>query len=293
MRLCNLDISIFELLARYRYLTPELTTLLLGRAKKGYVTERLRILLDHGYVIQYNASILPNTWPDFYMIDKPAINELIASGHDPLLILPIYRNEAGLKAPNFDHDFQACNVIASLEIVARQRGIEFITWQDIIQRNGPETSMLLPYRIAYRFPNGSRQTDDGFLKPDGPGPFGVRKPNGKVSFFALELESGNHPVEPTKDLKRGSTLKKVLAYQDAVKKNEHKKQIGIAGLRTLFVTKSETRVNSMVSTTESVVGPTNQFLFTHLPFDEPQAQLSLFDREWMRAGMDPTTLVPA
>ena len=54
----------------------------------------------------------------------------------------------------------------------------------------------------------------GKLVPDGL--FGIRYPNGQVSFFALESENFN-PIEP-KDLNRASTLKKLLAYHDIINK---------------------------------------------------------------------------
>ena len=52
IRLTEFDYTILSLLARCRYLTPELIALLSGFTDKQYTTRRLRVLLDHHYVIQ-------------------------------------------------------------------------------------------------------------------------------------------------------------------------------------------------------------------------------------------------
>jgi len=292
IRIGEFDIAIFGLLATYRYLTAEHISLLLGKNGKGYVTDRQLLLFETGYIKQYDDNRLPLAWPNVYMIDEPAIEELLKRDWQEHQIITRYRREAGLRSPNFGHDFAACNVIASLQIRAQQEGVEFLTWQKILDHYKRRIFEKLEFDISYRFPNGSRVPDKDKLMPDGNGPFGFVRPNGKAKIFALELETGNNPVEPTIDLKRPSTLKKALAYQNIVKQKEHTKKWGVKTLRTLFVTAREARLNSMLLTTENVIGPTNQFLFTHAPIFGHSPILSLFDREWQLAGMDPTTLVP-
>lgn len=292
IRIGEFDIAIFGLLATYRYLTAEHISLLLGKNGKGYATDRLLLLFENGYIKQYYDERLPLAWPNVFVIDEPAIEVLLNNDWQEHQIITRYRREAGLRSPNFSHDFAACNVIASLQIRAQQKGVEFLTWRDILDHNKRRLFDKLGFEISYTFPNGSRVHEKDNLMPDGNGPFGFVLPNGKAKIFGLELETGANPVEPTIDLKRPSTLKKALAYQYIVKQKEHTKKWGVKTLRILFVTGREVRLNSMLLTTENVIGPTNQFLFTHAPIFKHSPLLSLFDRQWKLAGMDPTTLIP-
>ncbi len=292
IRIGDFDIAIFGLLATYRYLTAKQISLLLGKKKKGYTTDRLLPLFENGYVKQYYDERLPLAWPNVYMIDEPAIEELLKIDWQEHHIITRYRREAGLRSPNFGHDFAACNVIASIQIRVQQEGLKFLTWQDILDHNNRRIFEKLEFDISYRFPNGSRVYEKDKLMPDGNGPFGFVLPNGKAILLGLELETGANPVEPTIDLKRPSTLKKALAYQNIVQQKEHTKLWGLKTLRTLFVTAREPRLNTMLLTTKNVIGPTNQFLFIDAPIFGHSPMLSLFDREWHRPGMEPTTLMP-
>lgn len=254
--------------------------------------DRLLILFELGYVQQYNDDRMSLHWPNVYMIDQPAIDVLLKNDWEEHQIITLHRKQSGIRSPNFDHDFAAANVVASIQVLAPKFDRAFIPWNKIFDRHGSKTSIKLPFSISHRFPNGSMVPENDFLKPDANGPFGLMKPNGKTSFFAHELETGQNPVEPTRDLKRASTLKKVLAYTNVEKNRAYVEHWGIRNLRTLFVTEKQARLTSMLDTTSRVIGPTNQFLFLAAPIFKHAPLIPYLEKELQRSGMEPTLLMP-
>ncbi len=283
----ELDLAIFELLIEYRYLSNKLIALLLGRSFE-YVRDRNKLLANHEYIRHYGRDRLPLHWPDYFMINDRGRDALVERGIFPEEIVTKFRENNNNCDQNFTHDFATCNAIASIEIGAKEAGYEFITWQDIITKAGVDTSIKMPCTIQYRFsPSSEMKHLNTKLIPDGL--FGIRKPDGQVSFFAVELERGT-PIMPTSDLKRPSLLKKVLAYQNLQKNRTYKSQLKIPNLRTIFLTESEVTCQNLATTALEIGGKTNQFLFGVTPVERPDP-VDLFSQQFLRAGHPPTTLV--
>jgi hypothetical protein len=286
----DFDRRIFRLLATYKYLTNRLIAGLLDKSE-GYVADRTLLLFEARFLKQYvdpDRKMPPGT-PNYYMLDEPGAEELVSEGTDPDEIINIYRQTTEEKSPNFVHDFAACNLMASIEIEAKALGYEYIPWHAILARVGHSTSTEMPCQIRYRFPDGHMENKNTSARPDGL--FGLRQPSGKVSFFAVEVEKGN-PIKPNKNLARGSILNKVLAYRDIRKTRQFHKVLGIGNLRTIIFAKSLVRANTMVLSTEEIIGPTNQFLFTHADYSKTTPYTLLLGRQFLRAGMEPTALIP-
>ncbi len=187
-------------------------------------------------------------------------------------------------AKNFSHSMMICDTMASIELGVMRSDCELVTWQEIVERANVPSPMKLPCNISYGFTNGQTVRASTFLHPDGL--FGIRYPNKKVAFFALEAEHFN-PIKPS-NIDRASFLKKFLGYRDIIKTGAYR-QLGIPNLRILVVAPTSEKVKHMKELVVDEVRQSNLFLFNHIPVQEeifkaPAPFPELFIREWQRAG---------
>lgn len=178
-----------------------------------------------------------------------------------------------------------CDTLASIEIGLKDTGCEFIPWTEIVSKVDHDDPMRLEFSTTYE---GKRVS--GKIVPDGL--FGIRYPNGLVSFFALEAENFS-PIEP-KSLERSSTLKKLLAYTDIIK-NKTFKQLGIPNLRVLFVYPTAIRSGHAHELAVKLFTESNMFMFNDIPVQEmlfkaPPPFPDLVTSKWLRAGLEPKEL---
>lgn len=255
--------------------------------KKG-ILHQLKYRQEQGYIFRpkeqrrgYN-----NLWcPNIHAITKKGEQVLIDHDRHPLKVTRLFRPKGDAPVKNFAHAMMICDSLASIEIGVKKSGCEFIPWTEIVDRVEAKDPQRFEFETRYQ---GSRVA--GKLVPDGL--FGIRYPNGQASFFVLEAENFN-PVEP-KDLKRASTLKKLLAYNDIIK-NKKYKQLGIPNLRVLFVFPTKARTQHAVELAERLYGSTNMFLFHDIPaqelmFKAPPPFPELLTSDWKRAGLDSVPL---
>lgn len=287
------DVEILTLLARYRYLRSTFLRSFTNRStsKLNYA---LRKLFDNGFIDKPRSQRrgYNNLYsPDIYELDTNGRELLAERGVAPFEITRLLRQTNTGPIKNFAHSMMICDAMASLELGVRGSDCTLISWQEIIARCTDPKPMKLPCSLRHTFPNGKTDSLDTFMIPDGL--FGVRYPDGKASFFALEAEHYN-PIEPT-NLDRASFFKKLLAYRDIVKTGVYKRQLNIPNLRVLVVAPTEERVSHMIQLTERIAGSSNLFLFHHVPIQEellkaPPPFPELFTAEWLRAGMEPARI---
>jgi hypothetical protein len=301
------QIGLVEDIAALPYSTPEILAKLNGKKAKDWTTRILAPLCADGLLRHHGEDDdLPKHWPDFYITTEKADELLYEHGTKPFQIIRHYRKLTDTSHVNFKHDFPATNVIASMEIEANALGYPVRRWTDILANAGPNPSMKIPCTINYRPKRGERVYFDDYMVNDGM--IAISFSPGSWSNFTIEHERGN-PIEPTMDLKRASLLKKSIALKDIHKRaawtkyekslpigqrplRGYRKQLNITNMRTLFISKSEARMNTMVETALSITGPTNLLLFTHLDTLHKKPYENLLSREWHRPGMEPTTLMP-
>lgn len=286
------DRDILRLLARYRYLRASFIAQLLPERSSQGLSRSLRRLFDHGYIDKpreqhrgYNSLYCP----DIYELDEKGRAVML---DEPMEITRLYRQKIDAPLRNFAHSMMICDALASIEIGLLGSRHELISWQDIVARTPHRSPMKLPCNLAYTFPDGRKETNKTFLIPDGL--FGIRHPDNKVSFFALECEHYN-PIEP-RNLKRASFLKKVLGYRDIQRTGVYKSQLAIPNLRVLVVAPTEPRMIHMMELAGDITQKSNLFLFTHVPVQEellkaPKPFPSLVDHPWQRVGHEPASLI--
>ena len=282
--------EVLVLLAQYRYLrTTSLIALLPHRHPQG-LRATLRLLFDEGLITQpreafkgYNSLITPN----IYMLTEKGETHLHSIGIKPELIARIYRKKTDAPIRNFGHAMMISDGLSSIQAGTLDTPVEFIPWTRIIHEHQSFKALKLPFSFTHNNEYvQDRLTSDGL--------FGLRFADGKVSYFMYEAEHFN-PIEPTRDYRRPSTLKKVLGYRD-ISKTKIYSQIGITNMRVVFLFPTATRCKHAVEMAERVLKkPTNLFLFGVIPVQEdilkaPPPMPELLTAPLARAGMEPKPL---
>src|ERR1019366_6359719 len=83
------------------------------------------------------------------------------------------------------------------------------------------------------------------------------------SYFMLEIDRGEMPVERYKNVQRTYFAKKMLTYFEANRQRRHKHDLGIDNFRVLTVTTKPSRVELMLNALDAITNGkgSNMFLF--------------------------------
>lgn len=282
--------QVLVLLAQYRYLrTTSLIALLPHRHPQG-LRDTLRRLLDEGLVEIPNEAFRGYSslyTPNIYMLTEKGVRYLTERGLKPHQITRLYRQVTDAPVKNFAHAMMTCDALSSIHAGTIDTPVTFIPWTEIVARTTAPKPMKLPFKASH-----DGQYIQSAIVPDGL--FGLRYSNEQVSFFALEAEHFN-PIEPTRDLGRASTLKKLLAYRHIVSTKVFQHQLAIPNLRVLFVFPSKSRSEKARELATRLFSSTNLFLFTDIPVQEdlikaPPPMPELLTRPLDRAGLESVPL---
>ena len=198
----------------------------------------------------------------------------------------------------FAHQLMVCECIASIELGTRQNArLRFISWQEIMARAPEETRQKrnpseLPASVSYRYGrSGQTLHADINIIPDGL--FGLEYgQNGQKTyrFFALEADRATMPVRRL-DLHQTSYLRKLLGYQEIIRANVHKSQLGIPNLFILTITTHASHLASIMSLSKELMPGEKSKLFLFKSAGDPSGQGNdatslglLLNEPWQRVG---------
>lgn len=286
-------------LSKYRYLSSEFLRELVD-CSRGYLKRRLQHM-RHDYKLIYEPPDERANYHDYryaynvYGLDEAGQAYLEENGLVPDIVAQVHRrkpNKANgedsfkqVKIRNYDHAQMIITTLASIEIACRREGLEFIPWGKIKKQHKSEKHKKMPFKLK-----GMRQGK--FIIPDGI--FGIRYPNGKVSYFALEAE--NQDTNVRGDVNDNCFKRKVLAYRQAIRENEyHKEILGISNLRVLVVCGNATKLQNEIEVVREEYGQSNLFLFAHIPERKELGRYikpfpEILTTPCLRAGMSPKAL---
>jgi hypothetical protein len=93
--------------------------------------------------------------------------------------------------------------------------------------------------------------------------FGLRFNDEEESYFMLEIDRGEMPVERYKNSQRTYFAKKMLTYYEANRQQRHVHDLGLANFRVLTVTTAPERVERMLASLDAITEGrgSNMFLF--------------------------------
>ena len=203
--------------------------------------------------------------PLAFEITEYGVCALVDSGRISYDDLVLWRKlHSFFKPQHFDHDLAVGHILGSLELGAREAGIGFISWRDILNRSRcpvetreARNPLAIPYEVS-----GERHA----LIPDGL--FGLQYPAG-ACFFALEIDMGTeqHLDSPRKS---ASLQQKFRAYRTIMREKLYASRFALPSLLLLTVTPSAARMCNMMEHVNRICDHgakvlTNAFLFRAEP----------------------------
>ena len=251
-QLTKRDISIIQLVARYRFLNSDhIRRLVPGSAKN--INNRLKALFEHSFLdrpeCQFEAYRMGGgTSPIAYALaDNGArllINELEGEFGGKRLSWT-HKNKSANR-PFLSHTLATADFAVALRLaVADRNDVELIENVELVE-SFPATTQALkkPYRLNIPVIYQSARLDIG-VEPDYA--FALYLPKVKRrAYFLVEIDQGTMPVA-RRDLRQSSILRKLLAYQTMWQSKRHIQHFSWRNFRVLFVTTSAERVDNMIA----------------------------------------------
>ena len=178
-----------------------------------------------------------------YEISERGVSALVDAGRIAYADYVLWKKlQANYKPQHFDHDCATGYILGSFQLGAREVGIRFISWLEILtrQRCPRETrDATNPIAIPFDAHDGRR-----CLIPDAL--FGLEYPSG-ACFFALETDMGTEQLSDNK-LKNATITQKFRSYRAIIRHEIHRTRYGLPSLQVLIVTPSIVRMQNIMET---------------------------------------------
>ena len=143
----------------------------------------------------------------------------------------------------YEHEAMAAHIMASLDLGCRQDpNLQFVSWLDILKHGTcPETTRRAPNPLLISY---TPDNVEHALIPDGL--CGIEHRERGVSFYAMEADRKNEPIETSK-LARSSYARHLLGYRYVLRNELYKRYYGIPNMQVLTITVSEMHVRNIMA----------------------------------------------
>ena len=282
MRLTIRDIALLQNIARFRLVSTAQLARLDGGSEQN-VSRSLLALFEHGYVerpIAQVASRLQHegSRPAIYGLTRKGARLLRSEGLDVRRrFLDGIDKERGAGWRFVEHTIAIAEFFVSLEIAAKTRTDLRILERAEILENSPRVSGERRVRLEASIRLGGVLKRNAVL-PDAL--FGVRFYDEEESYFMLEIDRGEMPIDRQRGLHSTYFTKKMLTYYEANRQQRHVCDLGLENFRVATVTTTAERVDKMLVALRTITEGTgsNMFLFV----DEAKlAAADPLEVEWM------------
>lgn len=267
MRITVRDIELLRNIARFRLAsTAQLSALDGGSAQN--VSRALLALFENGYVERPVAQLssrieYEGSRPTIYGLTRKGATLLRREGEDVRRrLLDGIDKERGAGWRFIEHTVAVTEFMVSLELAARQRDDVRLLGKSEILEDAPKSrrDRLVKLEANIRI--------DGTLRRSAVVPdafFGLRFADDTESYFMVEIDRGEMPVERRKNTYRTYFAKKMATYYEASRQRCHVREIGIANFRVLTVTTDRSRIANMLAAQRTLTGGegSNLFLFVN------------------------------
>lgn len=282
MRVTMRDVALLENIGRLRLASAAQLAALDGGSGQN-VSRALLALWENGYVerpVAQAASRLlyEGSRPVIYGLTRKGAALLRTHGHDVRRrLLDGIDKERGAGWRFIEHTVSISEFMVGLELALRDRSDLRLLERGEILEDAPKSRRDRLVRVEASIRIG------GVLKKNAVVPdalFGLRFNDEEESYFMLEIDRGEMPVERYRNAQRTYFAKKMLTYYEANRQQRHKHDLGIENFRVLTVTTKANRVEQMLKALAGITEGrgSNIFLFAD------QAALAAsnpIDLEWI------------
>ncbi|HZP75406.1 MAG TPA: replication-relaxation family protein [Pseudolabrys sp.] len=282
MRITVRDIELLRNISRLRLASGAQLAALDGGSAQN-VSRSLLALFENGYVERPVAQV---TTRFLYKGSRPTIYGLTRKGAALLRkhgadvrrrLLDGIDKERGAGWRFIEHTVAVSEFLVSLELALKDRTDVRLLERGEILEDAPKSKRdrLVKLEASIRIGGSLRKNA---AVPDAL--FGLRFDDETESYFMLEIDRGEMPVERYKNTYRTYFAKKMLTYLEASRQQRHIHDLGLPNFRVLTVTTDQTRIEKMLSALNVITEGrgSNMFLFTDQATISASNPLSI---EWM------------
>jgi len=201
----------------------------------------------------------PQQFASFAARYQPLVYDLTDAGRQVLSEAGQLDRYAPPRTDHFLHRIMGASISASVELLARERGIAFIPTEHILSHpKCPESTRSSPNPLAIPIPGVL-----GSLIPDNL--FGFRYPGDGYRFFAVEIDRNSESIE-RKTSTQNAFAKKVRGYHELFRSRAFESHWGVPNLLVLTVTTNSTHMFNILRYLTNLADPLSErFLFKAEP----------------------------
>jgi protein involved in plasmid replication-relaxation len=264
-RITARDLALLEHIARLRLASSAQLAALDGGSEQN-VSRALLALFENSYVERPVAQVAARrlnegSRPMIYGLTRKGAALLRRNGHDVRrrLLDGIDKNRgAGWRF--VEHTVAVSEFMVALELAVRERKDVRIVERGEILEATPKSKQERRVRMETTVRLGSVLRKNAVV-PDAL--FGLRFNDEEESYFMVEVDRGEMPIERYKNLYQTYFAKKMLTYYEANRQKRHVHDLGIENFRVLTLTTDAHRVELMLVALSKITEGrgTNMFLF--------------------------------
>lgn len=265
LRITTRVLALLEGIARFRLAsTMQLAALDGGSAQN--VSRTLLALWENGYVERPQAQVASRfleegSRPTVYGLTRKGAALLRKNGFEVRRrLLDGIDKERGARWRFIEHTVSVADFMVDLELAAsRREGVRVLERAEILE-DAPKSRQdrRVSVEATVRIGGAMRRSS---VVPDAL--FGLRFSDETESYFMLEVDRGEMPVERFRNTQRTYFSKKMLTYYEANRQQRHVHDLGIENFRVLTVTTTIERIELMQSALRTITDGrgSNIFLF--------------------------------
>jgi DNA-binding transcriptional ArsR family regulator len=257
------------------------------------VSRALLALFENGYVERPIAQVASRllyggSRPTIYGLTRKGAALLRKHGEDVRRrLLDGIDKERGAGWRFIEHTVSSAEFWVALELAARDRTDLRLLERNEILEDTPRTSRdrLVKLEASIRI--------GGVLKRNAVVPdalFGVRDSNERNSYFMVEIDRGEMPVERYRNAHRTYFSKKMQTYYEANRQRRHVHDLGIENFRVLTVTTDARRIDRMLTAPDRLTNGRGSNLFLFADF-EALGGSSPLEAMWLTGKGERTRIV--
>ena len=265
LRITPRDIQLLRNIARLRLTSAAQLAALDGGSAQN-VSRALLALFENGYVERPVAQVASRllyegSRPTIYGLTRKGAALLRKHGEDVRRrLLDGIDKERGAGWRFIEHTVAIAEFWVALELATRGRDDVRVLERSEILEAAPKSKIDRLVRLEASIRLG------GALKKNAVVPdalFGLRFNDETESYFMLEVDRGEMPIERYKNMQRTYFAKKMLTYYEANRQQRHVHDLGIENFRVLTVTTDMARIEKMLEALNAITDGrgSNMFLF--------------------------------
>lgn len=285
IRITTRDMALLGNIARFRLISAADLARLDGGSAQN-VSRALLALWENGYVERPEAQVASRmlyqgSRPTIYGLSRKGARLLREGGLDVRRRLLDGIDKERTAGWRFvEHTVSIAAFFVALEVAAEKRPDLCILDRADILDNAPKTKQERQVRLEASI------RLDGVLRRNAVIPdalFGIRFNDEEESYFMLEIDRGEMPVERYRNTQRTYFAKKMLTYYEANRQKAHVHALGIPNFRVLTLTTDQKRMERMIEALDPITDGrgSNMLLFSTLGNLADKSPLEL---DWMNGN---------